>query len=278
MQKKENLLIRFLYNSCFGRIILKILINERISKYAGVILNSRISRLLIPLYIKKHKIDMKEYPRCEYNSFNDFFTREKTSVGIDLAPYNLISPCDGYLSIYKISANSRYRIKNISYSLCELLKNEELAEKYKNGLCFIFRLAPDNYHRYHYIDDGVKSCNYSIKGVLHCVRPIACAKYPVYIQNSREYTILNTVHFGDVIQIEVGALLVGKIHNNQNDGMFCKGEEKGYFEFGGSTIILLFEENTVITDNKILVYTLDGKEAKVKAGDKIGYGIRRAYE
>ena len=270
MQNKENISVRFLYNTPAGRFILKFLINPKISKFAGRFLNSRLSKFIVPIYVKKHKINLSEYKNRSFNSFNEFFIREKTNVKIDRSPLNLISPCDGYLSIYRIKSDNRYKIKNTEYSVGELLNNEALAEKYVNGLCFVFRLAPDNYHRYLYIDDGIKSKNYTVKGVLHCVRPVAASKYPVYIQNSREYTVLNTVHFGTVVQMEVGALLVGKIHNHRFDGEFFKGQEKGYFEFGGSTIILLFEQNAVTPDKNIIGNTLKNTETVVKAGEKIG--------
>ena len=272
---RENIIIRFLYNTGAGRFILKFLINPKLSAYAGKFLSCRLSKFIVPIYVKKHKINLSEYKNRSFNSFNEFFIREKTNVKIDRSPLNLISPCDGYLSIYRIKSDNRYKIKNTEYSVGELLNNEALAEKYVNGLCFVFRLAPDNYHRYLYIDDCTKSINHTIKGVLHCVRPVAASKYPVYIQNSREYTILNTVHFGTVVQVEVGALLVGKIHNHHSSGDFLKGQEKGYFEFGGSTIILLFEQNTVTPDKNILDSTLKNTETAVKAGEKIAAGIKK---
>lgn len=272
---QENIIIRFLYNTGAGRFILKFLINPKISECAGKFLSCRLSKFIVPIYVKKHKINLSEYKNCSFNSFNEFFIREKANVKIDSLPLNLISPCDGYLSIYKIKADNRYKIKNTEYSVGELLNNEALAERYINGLCFVFRLAPDNYHRYLYIDDGTKSKNQIIKGVLHCVRPVAASKFPVYIQNSREYTVLNTVHFGTVVQVEVGALLVGKIHNHHFDGEFFKGQEKGYFEFGGSTIILLFEQNAVMPDKKIFDNTLKNTETEVKAGEKIAVGMKK---
>ncbi len=275
MRNKESITIRFLYNTRAGRFILKFLINPKISEFAGKFLNCRFSKFIVSTYVKKHKINLSEYKCRSFNSFNEFFIREKKNVKIDRSPFNLISPCDGYLSVYKIKANNRYKIKNINYSVGELLNNEALAGKYVNGLCFVFRLAPDNYHRYLYIDDGIKSQNYTVKGVLHCVRPVAASKYPIYIQNSREYTILNTVHFGTVVQVEVGALLVGKIQNHHSSGEFFKGQEKGYFEFGGSTIILLFEQNIVTPDKNIIDNTLNNIETKVKAGEKIAVCTRK---
>ena len=273
MQTKENGTIRFLYQSAPGRLLLKLLVSKRISRCGGFLLSSCVSKPLIPYYIKKHAIDMGDYVPCRYSSFNDFFIRKRRAVEFDTEPSHLISPCDGYLSIYPIDRDSRYMLKNVSYSLSALLEDEALAQKYQNGLCFIFRLAPDNYHRYHFIDDGTKGQSRKLGGVLHCVRPIAAERYPIYVQNSREYTVLHTVHFGEVVQMEIGALLVGKIHNHHQDGTIRKGEEKGYFEFGGSTIILLFEEKTVKADDRIPL-SPEGTETKVRAGEKIGCAVK----
>ena len=267
---KENVLIRFLYNTWFGRKVLKTFINPAVSAKIGKFLNSSYSNFLVPLYIKIHKIDMSEYENVKYGSFNDFFVRKKKPIKAVSGFGDLISPCDGHLSIYKIDGNNRYNIKGIDYSISELLKNNQLAKEYQNGFCFIFRLAPENYHRYCYIDNGEKSINYHINGVLHCVRDTALAKYPVHIENSREYTVLYTQNFGKVIQIEVGALLVGKIHNHHGNTRFFKGDEKGYFEFGGSTIILLFKENAAVPKSVILSNTQKGIETKIKIEEVIG--------
>ena len=134
----------------------------------------------------------------------------------------------------------------------------------------IFRLCVDDYHRYCYIDDGEKEKNTFIKGVLYTVRPVALENYNIYKENSREYTILHTDNFGDVVHIEVGATIVGRIKNHHQEYKFTKGEEKGMFEFGGSTIVLLLEKDKVNIDKEILDNTKDGFETIVKIGEKIG--------
>lgn len=135
----------------------------------------------------------------------------------------------------------------------------------------IFRLCVDDYHRYCYIDDGVKNEDIFIKGELHTVNPIALEKYNIYKRNCREYTMLHTENFGDVVQVEVGAMLVGRIKNRHwNTHYFSKGEEKGMFEYGGSTVVLLFEKDTVEVDKDILANSAKGIETAVKYGEKIG--------
>ena len=128
------------------------------------------------------------------------------------------------------------------YSLSDLLGNHELAQQYDGGTCLVFRLSVDDYHRYCFIDDGSKEEDVYIKGVFHTVNPIANDYYPIYKQNSRSYSLLHTLHFDDVIYMEVGAMMVGKIVNHSLDS-FCRGDEKGYFEFGGSTIVVLLKKD-----------------------------------
>ena len=262
----------FLYRNFFGRLLLKILTRPTISKIAGWVMDSRISTIAIKRFISKNNINIEEYEDKKYKSYNDFFTRKIKDEcrQIDMDKKSLIAPCDSKLTVYKINDNSIFSIKNSYYKVEDLLKSKRLAKKYKDGYCLIFRLSVDDYHRYCYIDNGTKSANTSIKGVLHTVRPIALEKYNIYKENSREYTMLKTDNFGDVIQIEVGATLIGRIKNHHQEYKFSKGEEKGMFLFGGSTIVLLIEKDKVKIDEEILKNTKDGYETIVKIGEKIG--------
>lgn len=192
---------------------------------------------------------------------------------VDLNVNHLISPCDSKLSAYKICSRSIFRIKDSHYRIEDLLQNKSLAQQYSGGLCLIFRLEVDDYHRYCYIDDGEKGDNIYINGELHTVNPIALEHYNIYKRNCREYTILHTEHFGDVAQVEVGAMMVGRIANHHREYAFLRGEEKGMFLFGGSTIVLLIEKDRVRLDEDILRNTADGFETVVKYGEKIGTAL-----
>lgn len=264
--------IVFLYRNPCGRVILKVATLPTISKVAGWFMDRKISSFAINRFVKKNNIDVKEYEERKYKSYNDFFTRKiKDEVRkVDKNKKNLISPCDSKLTAYEINDKSIFKIKDSYYKIEDLLKNKKLAEKYKNGLCLIFRLCVDDYHRYCYIDNGTKDKNTFIKGVLYTVRPIALENYNIYKENSREYTTLHTDNFGDVVQIEVGATIVGRIKNHHGEYNFTKGEEKGMFEFGGSTIVLLIEKDRVTIDKEILDNTKEGYETIVKIGEKIG--------
>lgn len=264
--------LKFLYCNPIGRLILKLLVRPAISKTAGYIMDSRVSTLAIKRFIKKNNIDLEEYEKKKYKSYNDFFTRKikEERRKIDMNKNSLIAPCDSKLTVYKIDDESVFKIKNSYYRVEDLLKNKSFAQKYKDGYCLIFRLSVDDYHRYCYIDNGKKEKNTFIKGVLYTVRPIALEKYNIYKQNSREYTVLETENFGNIVQIEVGATMVGRIKNYHEEYKFTKGEEKGMFLFGGSTIVLLIEKNKVEIDQEIIDNTNNNYETIVKLGTKIG--------
>lgn len=265
-------ILNFLYNTIPGRGILKILTSPTISKIGGAYMDSRISTIHIKSFIKNNKIDIKQYKKEKYSCFNDFFTRKilEEKRPVCMKENVLISPCDGRLSAYHISGNSDFYIKTSYYRIQDLLKDSEKAPDYKDGTCLIFRLCVDDYHRYIHIDNGTIIENKAIKGKLHTVRPIAVNRYPVFVQNSREYTIVETENFGTIAQIEVGALMIGKIKNHQKEGKVNKGAEKGMFLYGGSTIVVLLQKGIVDIPESYFEDTLKDIETKVNCGMQIG--------
>ena len=271
---KDSIVLRFLYNTVVGRFILKLLVHPSVSKVAGVFLSSRISTFMIPSFIRNHDINMDdiEIPKGGFSSFNEFFSRKRKEEELSLPSNQLISPCDGFLTTLKITKDTCFEIKHTQFSLKDLLKDEKLASKYENGTALIFRLTPANYHRYCYPTNGKILTSRKIKGILHCVRPIALRNYPVFVQNSREYQVIKTEQFGTMVQMEIGALLVGKIVNhiktNKIVGVVA-GQEKGYFQFGGSTIVLLFQKDTLCMDEKFSTKGTKLKEISVRKGEFI---------
>ena len=269
---KQDKSLNFLYNNSLGRIILKVITLPFVSSVVGAYMNSRLSKGRISKFIKSNNIDMEEYEKVPYKSFNEFFTRkikkEKRPFPTDSSI--LFSPCDGKLSAYKITRGTVLPVKGSTYTIGQLLNNDKLAKSYEGGYCLVFRLAVDDYHRYCYIDSGEKEENIKIKGRLHTVQPIALNLMPVFIQNSREYTVLHTENFGDIVQIEVGALCVGKIKNHHQRCKFKSGEEKGMFLFGGSTIILLINKDRAVIDEEFFINTQNNLETVVKMGQPVG--------
>ena len=215
---------------------------------------------------------MASFEEKEYTSFNDFFIRRKKNLNFDIKKDDFVSPCDSKLLVLKLNNESTFNIKGSVYNLKNII-NEDLSKKYSNGYALIFRLEVTDYHRYHFIDDGTLDEYKYIKGKFHTVQPVAYNK-KIFHTNSREYVTLHTKNFGDVIEVDVGALCVGKITNNKEIKSFKKGDEKGYFEFGGSTIILFVEDNKIIIDDDILYNSKQGKETVVSCGEKIGIKVK----
>lgn len=267
--KDDSKALSFLYGTAFGRLILKGLTAPWLSRVAGRYMDSKCSKRIIPRFAKKNEIDLTICRKQEFTCFNDFFTRQLVEEArpVDMTPEALTAPCDGRLSVYPITQTGEIPIKGSRYTVKELLDGDEAADQFLGGQCLVFRLCVNDYHRYHYFDSGVKGENHFIPGKLHTVRPIAMASVPVFHQNSREYTLMETEHFGTAAQVEVGAMLVGKIKNHQEAGSFERGQEKGLFLYGGSTVVLLLQAGRA---ELFPEYTQDEEERQVRWGQRIG--------
>ena len=263
--------LNFLYGCFLGRVILKLLITKTVANITAAFMKSRFSKFRIKWIIDRNNINMFEYEDRKFKSFNDFFTRKikPSARPINARKDVFISPCDSKLLAYKIDENLCLNIKDAYYSI-DTLVDKKIMEDYKDGYALVFRLSEENYHRYCYLDSGSKGKNVYIKGVFHTIQYMTLKRYNFFKTNAREYTILNTNNFGKVIQIEIGAMNVGKIRNHHEVYTYKKGEEKGYFEFGGSTIVVLVKKNTIVLDKDIEENSKEGIETLVKYGEGIG--------
>ena len=268
----QDRLLAALYGCAAGRLLLKPLTAPGLSRLAGRFLSTKLSCVFIKPFIKSNRIDMSQFEPVEYASYNDFFSRRirEEARTVDMDPEHLISPADSKLTALPVTENGRFTLKHTEYTVGALLKDPALASGYVGGWALIFRLTVDDYHRYCYAFDAEKGENVVIPGRLHTVNPIANDFFPIYKENAREYTILRTERFGDVIAMEVGALLVGKIVNHHGAATVRRGQEKGYFQFGGSTVVLLLKKDTAVLDSDILENSRQGIETVVKFGEKIG--------
>lgn len=273
----QDRFLAWMYDHTAGRILLRGLVCPAVSRAGGWLLGSRCSALLVSPFIRFAGIDMSDYEKKTYTSYNDFFTRKLLPGArkAAAAPESFISPCDSRLSVYKISEFCAVNIKHTRYSVASLLRNRELAEEYADGYLWVFRLCVEDYHRYIYVDNGTVSPCHLIPGVFHTVNPVANDVYPVYKENTREYCLLNSENFGRVLQMEVGALLVGKIENRHHTGAVKRGQEKGNFAFGGSTILLMTRKDMVSPDEDILKNSGQGIETRVLMGEQVGTKCRK---
>lgn len=269
--------LNFLYNNSLGVIIRVISSKKIVSKILGWYQDSWLSRLKINSFIKKYDIDVSEFLLSvdKFKSFNDFFIRE-LKPGTRLIPdlkTAVISPSDSKLFVIpNISLDIEFFVKNNKFSLNTFLQDKSvLVEKYENGQMLIFRLSPSDYHRYHFPFDCFAGNYTVINGILESVNPIVYKSgvQPLY-ENERQLIELNSNLFGDVLFVSVGAMFVGKIVNtyvpNKN---YKKGDEIGYFEFGGSTLVMLFEKDKIKIKQRFLTNSAQGYETEVKMGQII---------
>lgn len=266
----SNLIINFLYKTIIGRLFLKVIISTPISKLSSKYNNSKQSLKKINKYIKKNRINMDDYLKEEYLSFNDFLIRnikdEKRPMTSN--PKRFISPADSKVLVYNITEDLKININSSNYSLNELINNEEVLSEFINGKCLIFRLSNDDYQHYCYPDSGQLLKHNTIEGKLNILKSLS-TNYKLFKKDQIEYSILNTDNFDKIVFVEVGALTNGTIINNPKS-QFIKGEEKGYFKKVNSTIVILIKENQIILDKDIINNSKNNIETQVKYHETIG--------
>lgn len=270
----QSSIVSWLYGSRPGRMLLRVLVSPWFSKAGGKLLQTRVSALAVSPFVRSNGIDLSECRKQKFQSFNDFFVR-KLQIGkrpVEQERRAWVSPCDARLTVYPVSMSGRFAVKGTPYTAAELLKNEKLAKRYDGGWLWLYRLSVDDYHRYIYPCSGVKSLNVQIPGIFHTVNPIAAQAEPIYKTNTREYCLIRTKELGTVLMMEVGAMLVGKIENReQGPAEVRRGQEKGNFAFGGSTIIIMSQADCGMPQEEIRQNSLAGFETRVRMGEKVGY-------
>lgn len=278
-EQKEELVpgggfLKFLYGSSMGKLPLNTLVKRKVfSVMGGRYMDSAASAKKIAPFIEKHGMDMSDYivPQEGFQCFNHFFYRKidpaKRPIGDDV-----VSPADGKVLVFEtIDASKRFFIKGNEFSLRSFLNDDELAKKYEGGAMCIVRLAPVDYHRFHFPADGVAGKMVRIKGDYYSVSPLALRKsLRIFCENKREYCIQQTEQYGDILICDVGATLTGSIiQTYTEDTHQPKGGDKGYFAFGGSTTVLLFEKGKVTFAQDLLDNTHAGYETTIKMGENI---------
>ena len=250
------------------------------SKIYGFIQKSSLSKSKVKPFIKKFKVNTEEFlmPVESYTSFNDFFIRKLKPEARPVADREREAtlPADGrYLVFPNIEEADGFLVKGKKFTLDELLGNKDLAKSYQKGLMVIARLCPTDYHRFHFPCHCTPSESLSIEGPLYSVNPLALRKrVEILAQNKREITILHTKYFGKVTFIEVGATCVGSIHQTYTPGAFHKkGDEKGYFSFGGSSLVLLFEPGTMVLDQDLVEASKEKMEVLGLMGQTLGHSL-----
>lgn len=269
-------LLKFLYHNPFGELALKFLVKRKLlSEQYGRMMSQPKSIKRIPKFVEDLKIDMSEALKTidEFTSFNDFFYR-KLKANARPIGRGLVSPADAKLLAFQnISEVKNFFVKGQQFNLSTYLKNEALAEKYQNHALLIFRLAPNDYHRFHFPYDGNASSTTKINGTYFSVSPYALEPNftRVFCENKREFLVLSTEKKGNILLSPVGATMVGSIIETYIPNTFVnKGDEMGYFAFGGSTVVMLIDNQYFTIDKDLLENTKDKIETAVMMGETIG--------
>jgi len=267
--------LKFLYHNPFGKLPLELVVKRKIlSSFYGKLMDRKSSTKKIKDFVENNNINIEESAKKieEFSSFNDFFYR-KLKPNTRKIEDGIVSPADGkIIGFEKVEEWDSFFVKGTEFSLKKYLNDDRLFNKYKNGSMIIVRLAPADYHRYHFPLSGKVGTRNKINGYYYSVSPYAIKdNFKIFCDNKREITTLETENYGDVIISEIGATMVGGIEQTYIPNRDVKkGEEKGYFTFGGSSVLLLFEPGKIKIDNDILENTKKGYETKVSMGEKIG--------
>ena len=273
--------VRWLYESVPGKAFTKLLIKRPLSVLYGLAQESKTSHRKVAPFIKNFNINMDEFEPQDgrqiadpYSSFNNFFIRRFKEGARPFQSEASVMPafCEArYFGFESLTPDSTIPVKGDLLGGQSLLAHEKWGKIFEGGPCLLARLCPVDYHRFHFPDHGEIEDHYRVPGVLHSVNPLAL-KYnqDIFAINERQVSILNTENFGRLAYVEVGAICVGKIvQTRPMVGSFKRGDEKGYFLFGGSTVIVLGEPGRWRPDQVVLDKTKQGMEVYQKLGTSI---------
>ena len=265
--------LRWTYETVSGRIALVAAAKRAFfSKWYGWRMDLTKSREKVAPFIKDYGLDPAEFLDApdSYKTFNEFFYR-KLKPTARLIADGPVFPADGrHLAIPDISKTDGVWVKGQQIDILRLLGDTSLAEKFAHGSMLISRLCPVDYHRYHFPVGGDASGATLIPGSLSSVSPIALRKrLAILWENKRVLTQIKTEDLGTVLMIEVGATCVGGIHQTYSPGPVEAGCDKGYFSFGGSMTIVLFEPEKIQFASDLLEHSAEHREIYAKMGDAI---------
>lgn len=270
--------LKWSYNTGLGQWMTDLFFRQKIaSRLYGWFHKQGWSKRKIKPFIETMEISMDEVlrPLEDFSDFNDFFTRE---IDLSKRPMNkdqrvCVAPSDGKVLAYpSVPRDQTFRIKRGTFTLHEFLQDASLADQYANGSMVVSRLSLRDYHHVHFPDSGIPRKAVAIHGKYYAGGPYSLRTVvPFYTENHRMLTLFDSDHFGRIAIIEVGAFTVGSIEQRYEAGRHvAKGAHKGFFELGGSTVVLLFEKGRIRFDEDLCTKTKAGIETFVRLGDSIG--------
>lgn len=271
-----DLFVRLLYGNRLGFALADhLLVKKTLSTLYGRLQSSARSARKVPDFVKRFKLPMEQYEDRPFTSFNDFFIRQFRP-GLRPFPNDQEQMGAFAEARYLAFANSEepisVPIKGLQLDPMALLGSTPDKERFRGGPCLLARLCPVDYHRFHFPDDGKTVHFHSESGKLHSVNPLALKRHPsLLLTNERQVSILKTKSFGLLAYVEVGALCVGRIvQTHPFERPFARGQEKGYFLFGGSTVVVYGEPGTWLPEADLLEQSAKGIETLVELGSVVG--------
>lgn len=271
--------LRFVYENPLGALPLNALVKRGFfSRWYGWRMDRAASRERVSSFIERYGVDWSEFEKSpgEFASFNEFFAR-KLKPGarpVDPRPDAVVFPADGrHLALADASVGGDFFVKGVPFDVSALLGDAALGARFANGSVLISRLCPLDYHRFHFPCDGTPGAPRLINGPLYSVSPLALRRRPTILwENKRFITVLKTVTLGDVLLLEIGATCVGSVTQTFQPGQpVRKGDEKGFFRFGGSSFITIFEPGRVRVADDLLGHSAAGREVYAKMGEAAAF-------
>lgn len=272
--------IKWLYQTKVGEVFQELITKSTISRVYGAIQDLAISHLKVAPFVAKFNINLDDFLpeeggnlRHPYSTFNQFFVRRfKKGKRVFVESPNEMGAFSEarYFGYSSVEPSETVPVKGEFLTPEAILGHAKYFMDFKDGPLLLARLCPVDYHRYHYPDDGVVIDDYEVPGKLHSVNPLALnAKQDILMTNYRHVTIIETKNFGKLAYVEVGATCVGKIVQNCDltpGTKFKKGDEKGMFLFGGSTVIVIGQKGKWKPSADILENTKKGMETYLQLG------------
>jgi len=273
--------LRWVYGNPLGRLAQWLLIRRWIvSAWYGRRMDAVSSYVRIKPFIEQYGLDAGEFAESvdDYNSFNEFFYRKlkPTARPVDAAADSVVFPADGrHLAFADITGETNFFVKGQSFDLAEFLGDADLAKRCEGGSMLFSRLCPVDYHRFHFPCSGVPGIPRIINGGLYSVNPIALITRPsIFWENKRVVTAIESPALGQVQFVEIGATMVGSIRQTFTPTeTVAKGDEKGYFAFGGSSVAVLFEKGRIGFDADLLKNTGGGLETYARVGERMAQAL-----
>ncbi|MFP4157988.1 MAG: phosphatidylserine decarboxylase [Opitutales bacterium] len=269
--------LRWAYGNPLGRLTVELAVKRAwFSRWYGWRMDRPASRAKIGPFIEDFSLDADEFaePVEGFGSFNEFFYRRLKSSARPVAPGDEVAvfPADGrHLAIPDVDTARAFYIKGQRFDLAAFLGDADLAATFAGGSMLISRLCPVDYHRYHFPVSGHAGEPVGIGGPLRSVSPLALRRrLAIFWENKRSRTVIESPVFGTVVVMEVGATCVGSNHATYEPGRVAKGQEKGFFSFGGSSVVTLFQRGRIRFDEDLLEHAGGQREVYARMGERCG--------